>query len=74
LNVPRGLPVFRVGDVGLEPTDKPSGKPLVLSGGAAESAALDTDLAIVVGAWPLLAVSAKSIIVWIARNAGDDVK
>ena len=68
-NAPRGLPIFRVGDTGpATPPKSPGNMPSQLNG-AAESAALDADLAIINAAWPLLAAHSRSIIVGMSRKA-----
>jgi hypothetical protein len=63
-----------MGDTGPATTTKSSGKTLSGMSGAAESAALDADLAIVVGAWPLLGAHAKSIIIGMARKSANHNK
>lgn len=57
--------------VGAERTSNSSANTLVSCFGAAESAALDPDLSIVVGAWPVLAADAKSAILGIARKSAN---
>ena len=55
--------------VGTEHQSVSSGKTMVSSSGAAESAAVDVELAIVVGAWPLLTAHSRSIVLGIARKS-----
>jgi hypothetical protein len=62
---------FQVGDTGLAPAAKSSGNSLLSSSGAAESAAVDAEFAIVIGAWPLLTAHSKSIIIGIARKSAN---
>jgi hypothetical protein len=60
-----------LGDTGLALTAKSSGKSLLSSGGAAESAAVDAELSIVIGAWQLFAPHSRSIIVGMSRKAAE---
>jgi hypothetical protein len=59
----------RVGDTGPEAPAELSGKMQIVSIGAAESAALDREFAIVSGAWLLLTPHCRSIIVGMCRKA-----
>jgi hypothetical protein len=58
------------GDTGLALTAKSSGKSLVSSSGAA----VDADLPIVIGAWPLLTAHSRSIIIGIARKSANCIQ
>lgn len=63
-----------MGDEGLETIPASSGKTSDLSGGGAESGALDPGLAVVIDAWPALGPHRQSIIVGMARKASDRAK
>lgn len=58
--------------VGDEHPSKPSGNPDIASSGAAESAAVDPDLAIVIDAWARLAPNLQSVIVGLIRKTVAD--
>jgi len=60
-----------MGDTGPATIAKSSGNTLVAPSGAAESAAIEAELAIVIHAWSMIAAHSRSIIVGIARNASN---
>jgi hypothetical protein len=64
-----GRPADAILPDGVERQSESSGKSKLGSGGAAESAAINSDLVIVIGAWPLLAPHLRAIIVDMARDA-----
>jgi len=68
-----------MGDDGLEPPPKTSGKPGVSQTGGAESGAVDArepsadpEIAEVVAAWPTLAVAVRANILAAVRGAGGE--
>jgi hypothetical protein len=61
--------VFSVLPVGTEHLSKSTGNMQLLTSGAAESAALCPDLALVIIRWPKLTPHAKATIMGIARTA-----
>ena len=61
-----------MGDTGPATTEKSSGKSPLSFSGAAESAAVDAELAIVIDAWESLAPDLKSAIVAIVRKTAAD--
>jgi hypothetical protein len=69
MGAPPELHFCEMGDTGSETLPKSSGKAVVSSSGAAESAAIDSALSIVITAWPVLAPHSRSIIVGMARKA-----
>ena len=48
---------------GAEHTSKPSGKSTISAEGAAESAAIDTDLVLIIASWPKLSDAVKAKVV-----------
>jgi hypothetical protein len=66
-NVRRGL---RAPPIGAELPAKSSEKTTVSKNGAAESAAVDPDLDLIVNRWPILTPHAKATILGMVRKAG----
>jgi hypothetical protein len=62
------LSLYQVGVTELDPTAKSSENLQTPSSGAAESAAVDPDLAIVIKAWELFTAPSQSFIVEMARD------
>jgi hypothetical protein len=59
----------QVGDAGLEGTAQSTGNTPACAIGAAQSAAVDPEMAIVIDAWAMLARRTRSIVVGEARKA-----
>jgi hypothetical protein len=57
-----------VGDAGPETTPKSSGNAPISSTGDAKNGALDSGLALVIKAWPILNSNTRSLIVGVARG------